>query len=676
LSKERLRQLVQSGDYVLLLGAGFSKDCGCPLWNESLVELAGKLAPHDKLYPELIKWEAQNERFLVAAEQLYLAPVPAMIRTRLLQEVFGREGPITARQKRLVRSPCQGIVTTNFDRNVERAAREASVDMVSFTETDADLPQARVCDRRFSVRLHGRIESPEGLIFSRSQYDVAKARPEYQEFFREIFVNRNVIFFGFSFADPLIASHIGTMSSAVHAIFKREAFALFPSMPSGPLTDLLREAGITPVVYDPGDRHDEGWRLLIAEVGARVVPRAEDYRANWVRNELAAVYARARSRSDNVDRVQIMAGLLTSLLPVLGIGSEHTVDAFEARARQFLALPDSLPRRELAEAIKRLERDGLLRLGDDKVQVLAIGELTALSKDLASLVDGLVARAEIRYEFEVAPKDRPIVAELLTAVLVVNGLHIAHSFIRRRPLTEMNLKDCLDHAAQLVRLPDSLKDPAFTVAVMHFLTHPDPGEERLLNELAHLAFATSLMVVDPVLSSSLNSETGPSVYLDTSVLLPWISEGHPLQQMYSRVIAALGRSKCLVIPGYVNELVSHKRLAREAIKDGGLEDPERFARYVMMFEASGINTYLGGFSCLRASGYGGTIDDYLATYVPFETEAEAAAFLRGKGISVLDSTPPKPIPGGPLFGELKAAFVDRHKERPELVIEHDCNNWN
>jgi hypothetical protein len=671
-AKEQLRNLVESSDYVLVLGAGFSKESGLPLWAESLIEIANKLAPLDELYSQLIKHETARERYLIAAQQFYISPIDSTTRHRILQEVFGYEGPITARQKHLLRTPCLGIVTTNFDRNVERAAREANVDLVHFTESDGDLCQARVCERPFSVRLHGRIESPEGLVFAQSHYDIARDRAEYQSLFREIFVSRNVVFFGFSFADPLIKNHVKEMSKAVHAVFARKAFALFSSQPSADVATLLREACITPVIYDDANRHDEAWRLLSFTPRDGEVPTIEKFHTQRVKSELAAVYARSRSKGHATDRIQVMSGMLVPLLATLGVGSECDIGEFEDRARKLLALPNSVPRSDLSEATLRLEHDGLIRLNGSILVVLSLGDQAALGKDLDALVSGFIARAEIRYGFKIEQRDAATVAELLTAILAVNGLHIAHSVIRRRPLNQLDLSDAIERAGALVRLPDRLRVPAFMQALLQFMTHADREEERLLGELASLTFVTSLLVVDPVLSATIKSGSLPEVYLDASVVLPWLATGHPLGQAYGQMIAGFGAGRAMVIPDYINEVVSHRRLAIEAVAEGGLDDHERFERYVMMFEASGVNAYLGGYAGMRGRGFKGTFADYLKAHAPFETEPEAAAFLGRRGITVVEAAGFSQVEGGSVMGELRAAFRERSRGRTELVISHDA----
>ena len=103
--------------------------------------------------------------------------------------------PRTSRKLRLLTlTRCQGIVTTNFDRSLQIAAGEAVVSLVHFGESDQDLAAARVEAHKFLVRLHGRIEVPESLVFADRHYRTLPERESYVEFFRQLFVNRNLVF--------------------------------------------------------------------------------------------------------------------------------------------------------------------------------------------------------------------------------------------------------------------------------------------------------------------------------------------------------------------------------------------------------------------------------------------------------------------------------------------------
>ena len=161
-----LYNLLQNGDFILFLGAGTSVEAGLPDWKNSLLELSRNLAPLHAPYASLIADETANDRFLNAAELFYMAPVTPSQRSDLLRTVFAKDLSITRRLKLLSQTRCQGIVTTNFDRSLQQAATEAHSQLVHFGESDTDLAAARVESNRFLLRLHGRIEVPESLIFA------------------------------------------------------------------------------------------------------------------------------------------------------------------------------------------------------------------------------------------------------------------------------------------------------------------------------------------------------------------------------------------------------------------------------------------------------------------------------------------------------------------------------
>ncbi len=207
------------------------------------------------------------------------------------------------------------------------AAAEANAVLTQFGESDQDLAAARVTTRQFLVHLHGRIEVPESLMFADRHYRAAPTRDSYVEFFREVFVNRNAIFFGFSFADPVVSELITAMTRAVRSLFRREAYSLLAAPARPELVETLRSAGIIAIEYDPSGDHAAAWDLFAAfRVGAPPIT-AEQYEAQQVRSHLAAAYARAKSRQFRADRDQMLSALMLPLLAQ--IGSNTLIDLQE-----------------------------------------------------------------------------------------------------------------------------------------------------------------------------------------------------------------------------------------------------------------------------------------------------------------------------------------------------------
>ena len=120
-----LVSLLETGEFVLFLGAGIGLDAGLPGWKNSLREIADRLRSYAPQYAQLMTDETEAGRFLQSAELLYLAPITVDDRTRILREVFDKQPRITRRLRLLTLTRCQGIVTTNFDRSLEIAAAQA-----------------------------------------------------------------------------------------------------------------------------------------------------------------------------------------------------------------------------------------------------------------------------------------------------------------------------------------------------------------------------------------------------------------------------------------------------------------------------------------------------------------------------------------------------------------------
>ena len=426
-----LRRLLETGEFVFFLGAGVGTEAGLPGWQQALLDIADLLEPHCRDYALPLRSDAAAQRFLQAAELLYLAPVPDATRYSILQTVLGKNPSTTRRLRLLALTRCQGVVTTNFDGSLLRARAEAQQAWDVFGEADADLASARVASRPFLVRLHGRIEVPEGLIFADRHYRSLGDRAQYVEFFRELFLNRNLVFFGFSFADPEIARLIGDMTKAVRSVFRREAYALMPTPVEPELIEKLRQAAIVVVPYSPANAHDEAWQLFAEYREGPPALSSTVFEVAQVRSHLAAAYARAKGRGFRVDRDRMLSALLVPLLAEYGANELVDLQELLSRVADRLALPRSFDVSHLMEALAILEHDGLVVLQGSSVLVGDVSTPDELAKDATRLVDGVIGRAKIRMRDKGLERYRDEIGQAVVAALALDGLHLAYALINR-----------------------------------------------------------------------------------------------------------------------------------------------------------------------------------------------------------------------------------------------------
>jgi hypothetical protein len=662
-----LIRLLETGEFILFVGAGAGIEAGFGDWKNALLEIADRLQAFNSGYADLVRAEAQANHFLQAAELLYLAPITNNDRSKIIQDVFNRDPQITRRLKLLALTRCQGIVTTNFDRSLPIAAAEPHASLTIFGESDQDLAAARVAIRNFLVRLHGRSEVPESLVFADRHYRSMPDKTAYVEFFRELFVSRNIIFFGFSFADPVLFTLIRTMSAEVRSLFRREAYALLADPVRPELADTLRECGVTAVPYSPADHHAAAWNLLADYRTGPPALTPEVFETEQLRNHLAAAYARAKGRQFRADRERMLSALMMPALADAGTNSVIEVEQFLASVEQRLALPKAFDRAHLVEALKLLERDGIVVLQGPTLLVGDVSTPQDLARDARRLVDGVVARASIRLNRPQLESQRVLLDQLVVTALSMDGLHLAHTIIKHHPLDIERTDRVIADAIERVRLPQAHADVA-AAALKDLITSPDAEEEAILTNIASVVFGTALLLTDPLLAEQVATPFERGTYVDASILLPWLADGHPLRGAYESVLRSFDSSGVRVLTGYLNEIISHRRLAIDAFRENGFDDVARFKRYASLFELHNINVFFGGYAGSLEQGRDETFKQYLERVAPFEGESELKRVLEGRGLVVEDYK----LKDFGLAGELKAALRERNKIREDIVIAHDA----
>ena len=280
---------------------------------------------------------------------------------------------------------------------------------------------------------------------------------------------------------------------------------------------------------------------------------------------------------------------------------------------------------------------------------LLIGDIQTtqeLARDANRLADGLVARAKIRFRDSDLESQRPLLEQLVLAAMAIDGLHLAHTLIRRQPLDSSRLERAIAAAMRRVQIPQRYLSAANS-ALTDLITTPDPEEEKILTNIAAVVFGTTLLLADPLLADRAANPFKQRAYVDASVLLPWIAEGHPLRQAYDSVLKSFDLSNIRVLAVYLNEIVSHKRLALESVRQGGLNDSKRFRRYASLFELHNINVFMGGYAGSLERGGTETFEEYLQRVAPFNNEADIKRILEARGLKVegLQAQRPQPFRG-------------------------------
>ncbi len=317
---------------VAFVGSGPSCAAGLPSWSVLLQRVAAELCLERDVEQGL-----RRGRLMDVAQFLASRRSERDIQERVARQVRNPAISPSAIHDRIVHLPFEGIITTNYDLLLTDADYKRRYSLPMTWRTSALRENLK---RRFVFHLHGHVDDPSTIVFTRAGYDhIVVEEPGVREFLSAVFHTRAILFVGFGFADPDVDGLLRDLGH-VEGIDPRSVFALIP-MPSDESPDAVTDQNlrfrlINPIYVRSGVDHG-----LVATV-------------EWLDN-LATVTARIRRSQERS---------LRRLKPV------WIVKAIE----QTLASDDYFP--HVSEALELLEQrpdlDALTRGG------LATGDIPAL----------------------------------------------------------------------------------------------------------------------------------------------------------------------------------------------------------------------------------------------------------------------------------------------------------
>ncbi|WP_133164300.1 SIR2 family protein [Solimonas fluminis] len=198
---------------VLFLGSGVSASCKTRAgqqirqWEPFLQFAAGKIK--DKSLKSLVKQSLEQRDYLMACDLIREALGTEW--TDLLKQEYQQVGEPSALHKALVKLEQRIVVTTNFDKLLESAWEQFSGSATHFPQVTTKIDHKafaalRDVKGKFLIKLHGSIDDPDSMVFTKSDYaDRAFGNWAYNEFLRVLLLTHTFLFVGFSMTDPAIS---------------------------------------------------------------------------------------------------------------------------------------------------------------------------------------------------------------------------------------------------------------------------------------------------------------------------------------------------------------------------------------------------------------------------------------------------------------------------------------
>ena len=200
-----LLRYIRTGRCVLFCGSGLSAWGRLPTWSRLLEEVVGQLgedSPDDSNMDEL-------RRLLAAGKLLEVADHCKEVLGRRYNDILserlrGGDGEIPEPHKVIVQMPFAALVTTNYDKLLERSYANVGSLPKTPTHRDVDALGPLLFDGSFFIlKAHGDIDRPESMVMTTRDYqEIIHSNPAFNSIFSALLLTKAVLFVGYSLNDP------------------------------------------------------------------------------------------------------------------------------------------------------------------------------------------------------------------------------------------------------------------------------------------------------------------------------------------------------------------------------------------------------------------------------------------------------------------------------------------
>ncbi len=680
--------LTSSKRLFLFAGAGVSMRAGLPSWEALLKKLAESIRSSDALSANLITQLCADKKFEAAASAYFNSEyITEQKKYSAIQELLSQfdAAPLVP----LMKLPFQSAITTNFDKVLNDATAMArQIAPIDFYRGSGHLTSACFERNFFIARIHGRIENPETIVLGKEAFKTVAEDSQYVDILKFVFTRTQLLFVGFSFWDPAIQKVLKTTNKLFGPMTEGAHLALLPENAAGEMVSILNRLNIDVIRYSSDNNHAALWKLiedastqLSTPTGASPQPTDFDPLAS-TRSFLAATYARS-AVAPNFESLKLVTleGIVLSLIQSAGQGGISAQSLGHSLAKH-LAQSEKEVSPIVGGAIKALLEAKLVRKQklDQGERYFSVGSSTdsPLQSAIGELSQAVINRLAVTHGILATREMRDCICGAIEEIILERGWDLGASFIRRIPAPAATIEPHIRNHGLFV---SGKVIEAISLAMQSLFDRPSAREAELLTSLGRISFAVCLLTAAPKTALTQALILPQRLYLDASILLPAIVPGHPHHKIYRQAIAKLvsaakgARLSVEVVAywGFLNEVVSHKRLAKfEAAQLN--EDFKAIARREAVFYGTqNQNVYVGAYMNALNGGSTESFEAFLANVAPYENEGELAKYTESLGIHVFKRL----VLEGPKFAQIslelqKAYAGDLAKQKTAMLIEHDA----
>ena len=334
-------------------------------------------------------------------------------------------------------------------------------------------------------------------------------------------------------------------------------------------------------------------------------------------------------------------------------------------------------------SIDRLVGRGVARRDGPKVLWVGRRE-SSVDRDLEQLTENVLHRMRVRHGVRATNQDRRAGKALIERVLLTRAWDLGAQFARGHSGWHANTGSIVESSLDRLAVSDRPTNPKqLSRAVQALLNAPEHQDAVTLTRLGRVAFGVQLVLASPRQTLFHQYALPRTVYLDASVLLPFITAGHPLRLAYRDVFARLASATRQAGTGvsiavgtqFLNEVVAHRQRAVEMVHSGGLEDYDTLRRHIQFYSAVNTNVFVGAYGTKMASdAMPPTFAAFLEQVAPYADEEQLAAYLETRGVKTVAMQFKNKFNREliSIINSLTEAYGAIDREKAGILVEHEA----
>ncbi|RCS47651.1 hypothetical protein DTL42_14105 [Bremerella cremea] len=533
----QLLTYLNSGKCFALIGSGLSTALEYPSWWHMAKDATALLPdsdPEQTVLTELIGDKDYLEVFERVAGRL--GGVSSLLPE--LKKSFGPKKDRGEAYEIICRWPIRCYLTTNYDDEIDNHLQRLGQHFTLLRNSQAELGQITANSQHRIVKLHGDLDSPDGIVLTTSQYTEFEAgggRQYFRNKLVSIFQMVPLIVLGHSMTDrdfQLILRLAKESASPENPIYMLVADA------SRAETDKLhREFNIRLLSYPNPDRSFKNLTQLLRQVDRFVVPRTSeptpplDFPDAEEAEQAVSLYVHsALGFGGDVNLIQktIQPQILSLAASKSdGIAAEHIKVALRPNTLQDLPSIAS----EIETAITHLTELENLSATDTQLTVTTKGKelLAETEARQSSEEDQFFGAMKSRLLKHGAETDVEILVSGFKAALVTvfrkRGLAAAELLFRDNPFEPADMPELFDAVfPPATSVDDFTLRAEYCNAVMDVLTAPNDDQKNYLAHLAQGFFAYHMFGIDPSGQEVRKRLVQGTLWLfDSNILIPLVA---------------------------------------------------------------------------------------------------------------------------------------------------------